>query len=119
VAYDDVLADVGCNVPMLDDHDLRVLREVREGVAIHVGSRSGKPGLPDSQADVGGWDEYPEVRRASDWDVDGDGMPGEWEVSHGLDPEDASDGPVDADGDGYTNLEAYLNYVAAASDASR
>ena len=28
-AYENVLADVGCNVPMLDDHDKRVIAETR------------------------------------------------------------------------------------------
>jgi hypothetical protein len=108
-AYDDVLADIGCNVPALDKHDQRVLDEVRTGKTTYKGSVSGLPGLPDSQEDVGGWDDYPEEHRPADWDADGDGMPGEWEVSHGLDPDDASDGPDEADGDGFTNLEDYLN----------
>ena len=112
-AYENVLADVGCNVPMLDDHDQRILKEVREGTFTYKGSRSGLPGLPDTQEDVGGWEEYPEVRRPDDWDTDGDGMPGKWEAEKGLDPEDPSDGPVDPDGDGYTNLEDYLNWLAA------
>jgi hypothetical protein len=108
-AYRDVLADIGCNVPALDKHDQRVLDEVRTGKTTYKGGVSGLPGLPDSQEDVGGWDDYPEEHRPADWDADGDGMPGEWEVSHSLDPADASDGPADADGDGYTNLEDYLN----------
>ncbi|QDV74412.1 T9SS C-terminal target domain-containing protein [Botrimarina mediterranea] len=108
-AYHDVLADIGCNVPTLDKHDQRVIEEVRTGKTTYRGSVSGLPGLPDTQEDVGGWDDYPEVHRPADWDADGDGMPGEWEVSHGLDPDDASDGAADADGDGYTNLEDYLN----------
>jgi pectate lyase len=36
-------------------------------------------------------------------------MPDTWELSYGLNPSDPSDGPQDADGDGYTNLEEYLN----------
>lgn len=108
-AYDDVLADVGCNIPALDKHDQRVVDEVRNGKTTYKGGVSGLPGLPDSQEDVGGWDDYPEEHRAADWDTDGDGMPGEWEVSHGLNANDASDGPADSDGDGYTNLEDFLN----------
>jgi pectate lyase len=42
-------------------------------------------------------------------DSDGDGMPDEWEIRYGLNPDDPSDGPLDKDGDGYTNLEEYLN----------
>jgi len=65
--------------------------------------------LIDSQDQVGGWDDYPELRRPDDWDADGDGMPDSWEQAHGLNPRDASDRNADADGDGYTNLEEYIN----------
>ncbi len=112
-AYENVLADVGANVPMLDDHDKRVIREVREGTATYKGSRSGLPGLPDSQADVGGWEDYPEIHRPADWDTDGDGLPDWWERQHGLNPDNPADGAMDTDGDGYTNLEDYLNWLAA------
>jgi hypothetical protein len=112
-AYEDVLADVGCNVPMLDDHDRRVIQETRDGSTTYKGSITGYPGLPDSQEDVGGWEEYPEVHRPADWDTDNDGMPNAWEEEHEFAPSDASDGQQDADGDGYTNLEAYLNGVVA------
>lgn len=111
-AYRDVLADVGCSVPALDEHDRRVLREVREGSTTYQGSVSGKPGLPDSQNDVGGWEDYPEVHRPEGWDSDGDGMPDEWETRVGLDPSDPADGSDDPDGDGYTNREDYLNSLA-------
>jgi hypothetical protein len=110
-AYENVLADVGCNLPMLDDHDQRVIEETRAGTTTYTGSRSGFPGLPDSQEDVGGWEDYPEVHRPADWDTDHDGMPNEWEMSHGLDPNDPADGTRDADGNGYTNLEDYLNRI--------
>lgn len=112
-AYENVLADVGCNVPMLDDHDKRMIKEVRTGTTTYKGSRSGLPGLPDTQDDVGGWEDYPEVHRPADWDVDGDGMPNLWERRKGLNPNDAGDGNADPDGDGYTHLEDYLNWLAA------
>ena len=30
-----------------------------------------------------------------------------WEILNGFDPNDPSDGPQDADGDGFTNLEEF------------
>jgi hypothetical protein len=112
-AYENVLADVGCNVPMLDDHDKRVIKEVREGTTTYKGSKSGLPGIPDVQEDVGGWENYPEIRRPADWDTDGDGLPNQWEIQKKLNPNDLADGATDPDGDGYTNLEDYLNWLAA------
>ena len=108
-AYTNVLADVGCNYPALDEHDKRIITEVRSGKTTFKGSKTGLPGLPDSQEDVGGWDNYPDIPRPAGWDTDGDGMPDAWEKVRGLNPGDSSDGNQDANGDGYTNLEEYLN----------
>ena len=47
-------------------------------------------------------------------DTDHDGMPDKWEIENGLNPQDASDGSRDKDGDGYTNLEEYLNGTSPA-----
>jgi hypothetical protein len=44
-------------------------------------------------------------------DTDGDGIPDSWENSHGLNPNDAADGPLIA-ANGYSNLENYLNELA-------
>jgi hypothetical protein len=36
-------------------------------------------------------------------------MPDAWEVQYGFDPSNPSDSVGDVDGDGYTNIEEYLN----------
>jgi pectate lyase len=41
-------------------------------------------------------------------DTDHDGIPDAWEIAHGLDPRDSSDGKK-LGADGYSNLERYLN----------
>jgi hypothetical protein len=50
--------------------------------------------------------------RDASWDTDGDGMPNAWELQHGLDP-NVDDHNGDFDSDGYTNLEEYINELAA------
>ena len=112
-AYSDVLANVGCNFPALDQHDQRIIAEVRSGQTTYKGSVTSLPGLPDTQDDVGGWEKYPEAHRPEGYDSDGDGMPDAWEKAQGFDPRIA-DSSLDADQDGYTNLEEYLNSLLGA-----
>lgn len=118
-AYKIVLSDVGCTQPMIDDHDTRVIRETIDGTYTYTGTGpyGGSPGLPNSQDDVGGWEDYPYVQRPANFDTDDDGLPDWWELAKGLSPNSAagdfSDGNGDPDGDGYTNLEDYLNWLAA------
>lgn len=117
-AYKLVLSDVGCNQPQMDDHDVRVVRETIDGTYTYTGTGpyGGSPGLPNSQDDVGGWDNYPSVQRIA-WDSDHDGLPDWWELAKNFNPNsvfgDFSDSNADPDGDEYTNLEDYLNWLAA------
>ena len=48
-------------------------------------------------------------------DTDRDGMPDQWETDRGLDPTVADDAGDD-DGDGYTNIEEYLNCLASGGE---
>ncbi len=41
-------------------------------------------------------------------DHDGDGMPDQWELANGLNPDDSSDAALDSDGDTFTNLQEYI-----------
>jgi len=96
-AYQAVLAHGGASLPRRDAVDRRIVEDVK----------TGKGRIINSQKEVGGW---PDLKSApAPRDSDGDGMPDEWEKQHNLNPQDASDGPADADGDGYTNVEEYLN----------
>jgi len=54
----------------------------------------------------------PMMSRPAGYDTDGDGMPDAWEQMHGLNPA-AADNNGDFDGDGFTNLEEYINEVTA------
>lgn len=44
-------------------------------------------------------------------DTDGDFMPDEWEIDHGLDPLDPQDAVADADSDGVENLGEFFNFL--------
>jgi hypothetical protein len=50
--------------------------------------------------------------RPAGWDTDGDGMPDNWEIEHGLNP-NVPDNNGDFDNSGYSNLEKYLIEIAA------
>ena len=63
--------------------------------------------LIDSEDQVGGWPALKSV--PAPLDTDRDGMPDDWERHHGLNPNDPHDRNGDQNGDGFTNLEKYLN----------
>lgn len=117
-AYRRVLSDVGCNQPLLDDHDQRMIKETRTGTFTVTGQGpfGGEPGLPNSQKDSGGWERYPAESRSEDWDADKDGMPAWWEELHSFNPtgaaNDFTEANSGADNDGRTALEDYLNWMA-------
>jgi len=52
------LVNVGANKPQLDDHDKRVIDETSKGTYTYKGSKTGFPGLPDNEKDVGGLESY-------------------------------------------------------------
>jgi len=132
-AYDDVLAGAGATLPRRDPVDERIVNTVRTG---DVGPPVAEPDLFDrlnkvkyteervrelvklvplgfitDPAQVGG---YPAYRGVPYADADRDGMPDDYETAHGLNPADAGDAAADPDGDGYTNIEAFLYRIEPA-----
>lgn len=95
-AFELVLRNAGASLHR-DAADERLVKGVRD--------RTNR--LINSQDDVGGWPVLKSIKPPID--TDGDGMPDEWERSHGLNPKDPTDRNGDRDGDGFTNLEEYLN----------
>lgn len=115
-AYQAVLENAGAVLPQRDVIDQRIVNDVRSGIPAfegptykqrkQVADSNVKTGIIDTPSDVGGW---PELKSAiAPLDSDHDGMPDEWEISHGLDPHDSADGARFASC-GYTYLEVYLN----------
>ena len=123
-AYKDVLSDVGQRMPILDNHDQRMIRETKNGTYSATGSKSGLPGIPDRETDVTdtanikGWEPYPSASWADGYDSDLDGLPDWWENMYGYNPKsksgDFSDANKDRLGDGWTELERYLEWMARA-----
>ena len=115
-AYKIVLSDVGCIQPEFDDHDQRIITETLNGTYTYRGSVTNKPGFPDNESDVGGYESYPEITRDANWDTDQDGLPNWWETIIGTNTnsgtDDFSDANADADLDGYTNLDKYLQWMS-------
>lgn len=52
----------------------------------------------------------PIAKHPEGYDTDRDGIPDEWEIAKGLDP-NKKDHNEDPDGNGYTNIEEYINLV--------
>ena len=74
-AYRNVLSDVGCNLPLLNAHDRRMVTETYNGTTSTVGSKTGKRGLIDREWDAEGYVAIEEIARPADFDTDKDGMP--------------------------------------------
>ena len=112
-AFLSVLSDVGCNQPALDNHDERIVSETLNGTTSTTGSKSKKKGLIDHEDDAEGFDglNITQESRPADWDTDGDGLPDWYEQTLGTDPATPNNN-ADQDGNGYTDLEDYLEYLA-------
>lgn len=115
-AYKSTMSDNGANLPVLDNHDKRIINETLSGTYTYVGSKSGIKGEIDNEADAGGLEVYPETSWADDFDSDNDGLPDWWERIKGSNinspKDDFTDSNADNDGDGYTALEDYLDFMA-------
>lgn len=123
-AYDFVLAHVGATLPTRDLIDTHVIDEVKTGKPYF--DKSAKPDtahfkyrrLPKDSWTIGiitdpqQMSGYPKYKGKSYKDSDGDGMPDAWETAHGLNPNDPSDANKDSTGDGYTNIEKYINGIS-------
>ncbi len=114
-AYASILENAGAILPRRDTVDKRIVMEVENGVATYGGAAWGaKSGIIDSQSDVGGFPTLYSAPALSDRDHDG--MPDWWEEDNLLNPDDQSDRNGDMWGEGYTNLEYYLNSITAYHD---
>ncbi|MCE5179651.1 MAG: polysaccharide lyase [Porphyromonadaceae bacterium] len=123
-AYDFVLENAGATLPKRDPVDERITRVVKTGV-IEYAENVNLDGIPKFEhrrlpddsyklgiitdiSQVGG---YPEYNGTPYKDSDKDGMPDWWEEKYGLNPNDPSDARGDINGDGYMNIEKFINGI--------
>lgn len=77
--------------------DTRIINDYKNGTGF----------IPASENDVGG---YPTIHAGTPYaDSDHDGMADVWEDIYGLDKHNYNDNAQDKDGDGYTNIEEFIN----------
>lgn len=126
-AYENVLENAGATLPKRDAVDLRIIESVRTGkttakAGLTIKEDLGGVGYSDELIEqlihevslgiitdieqVGG---YPDYTGEPYMDSDSDGMPDEWELQYGLDPNNPSDANGDINGDGYENIEDFIN----------
>ncbi|MCH5241022.1 MAG: pectate lyase [Muribaculaceae bacterium] len=127
-AYNSVLKYVGASL-VRDAVDVRLMEECTTGTVTYHGdvsvpgttATSGTEGILDFINDPEGVEEpktasFPALRgltRPEDFDTDGDGIPDEWEIKNGLDPNDPDDAvafSLDPRG-WYRNIEVYANAI--------
>ena len=101
-AYEDVLAMAG--TINRDVVERRIIEETRTGTASYKGVL-GTGGIIDSPWNAEGYPEY--MAAEAPVDSDNDGMPDDWELANGLNPQDPEDRNR-TNGEGYTALEIYL-----------
>lgn len=122
-AYKWVINNVGATFPKRDAVDQRIVKTVKTGKTYYVKDAkefispyvkrrlpadSYKQGIITDPSQVGG---LPEYNGTPYIDTDKDGMPDAWEIKYGLNPNDSGDAALDCNGDGYTNIEKYINGI--------
>ncbi|MES2647033.1 MAG: polysaccharide lyase [Bacteroidota bacterium] len=123
-AFDYVLANSGATLPKRDPVDIRVTEQVRTGKIVtpenvvlpasnfkhrRMAIDSYKDGIITDISQVGG---YPEYKGTPYKDTDMDGMPDNYEIKRGLNPKNSNDAATITKA-GYSNIEVYLNSIAA------
>jgi hypothetical protein len=122
-AFKFVLANAGATLPKRDPVDIRITEQVRTGKISYkeintdnnyqfehrrLPKDSYKLGIITDVSQVGG---YPEYKGQPYKDSDNDGLPDEWEKKNKLDPKNPADAMLDLNGDGYSNIEKYINGI--------
>jgi PEP-CTERM motif len=108
-AYNQVLNYVGNYWWSRDAIDQRIISNVQN----YTQPAGGIPATAPVPAELTGVLTNPTTTRSAGYDSDGDGMPDVWEAKYGLNPSSAVDAFTDFDGDGYVNVQEYLDETGA------
>ena len=118
-SYDHVIAFAGNGIStdQRTDVDKQCAYDVKTGSGYLTGTASYGSADSSDQANISKYQikcdtkyTYPApVLTKTITDTDNDGMPDEWETARGLNPGDPSDTDGDYCGQGYTNIEYYIN----------
>ena len=120
VAFDKVTkyAGAGISENCKPKIDLEVMRDAINGTGSITGARPLSEASATQQAEIAknniNFVDYSQyypsaILKKEIVDSDNDGMPDDWEIARGLDPYDASDATGDYLGEGYNNIEYYIN----------
>jgi hypothetical protein len=96
-AYLEIIQHVGASFPKRDDADNRAIKNLIDSTGF----------ILTRQSDAGGFPKL--FSTEAPVDSDHDGMPDDYETGIGLNPNDPADRNGDLNGNGYTNLEDYIN----------
>lgn len=108
-AYQDVLNDVGANKTLNSDGSINNYQDTKDSRDIQMIRNDSYSGsFYDARSSIP-YPVIPENRRSGDYDSDADGMADAWEQA--IFGDLSRDGRGDEDGDGYTDLEEFLNRV--------
>jgi hypothetical protein len=105
------LKNAGAVLPKRDTLDERVINEVEKRNGRMIDVQGGYPHGTGYEKTITAWPFLKSLPALKDSDADG--MPDDWEIKNGLNPNDAGDAPAYKLSNVYTNIEVYINSLVA------
>ena len=105
-AYASVLTYAGASLKR-DTLDARIVNDVKNGTGKFIDVQGGYPHGTAYELTINAWPFLQSLPAPAD--ADKDGIPDEWEVKNGLNPNDAADAAGNKLDKHYTNIEVYIN----------
>ena len=107
-AYEQVLAHAGASY-MRDTLDARIINDVKNRTGGFIDVQGNYPHGTAYELTKNAWPTL--SSKPAPADADTDGMPDDWEVKNGLNPNDAGDASAYKLDRNFTNIEVYLNSI--------